>query len=224
MATNVSNIAEIGKSARLLTSLVQAEGSVGHALVADGDQFAGRNATRDLADVVHYLCTLHGRYPGVIDHAATRTAHVGAREWLIRAVDGFVVERNFLTKLVVAAGPMPSTPGQAESESAVTGQRHALEMLAQSDREGCALGAALTLVLDWAAIRSIMNRAAMRWSMTVPPCTLPNEAETLAVAEAVAVTPAVERAFGFGAQQILAQHRGLWDLLEARQIARGDMY
>ena len=182
MATNVSNIAEIGKSARLLTSLVQAEGSVGHPLIADGDQFAGRNATRDLADVVHYLCTLHGRYPGVIDHAATRTAHVGAREWLIRAVDGFVVERNFLTKLVVAAGPMPSTPGQAESESAVTGQRHALEMLAQSDREGCALGAALTLVLDWAAIRSIMNRAAMRCCGVPPQSASMPESTSIALA------------------------------------------
>jgi hypothetical protein len=36
------------------------------------------------------------------------------------------------------------------------------------------------------------------------------------------MSPAMERAISFGAQQILAQHRGLWDLLEARQLARGE--
>jgi hypothetical protein len=33
-------------------------------------------------------------------------------------------------------------------------------------------------------------------------------------------TPAIERAILFGAQQLLVQHRGLWDLLEARAEAR----
>lgn len=222
MASSASNLVESGKSTRLLTTLLDVEGSGSHRLVADKTLFAGRNATRDLADVVHYLCSLHGRYPGVVDHAATRTVHEAARGWVLQAVDGFAIERNFLTKLVVAAGPLPSTPGQAESEAAVNGQRHAIDMLAQSDREGCALGAAITLALDWAAIRTLMDRAAMRWSLPVPPSVLPGREETLRVADEVASTPAVERAFGFGAQQILAQHRGLWDLLEARQVARGD--
>ena len=31
-----------------------------------------------------------------------------------------------------------------------------------------------------------------------------------------------ERALGFGAQQLLLQHRGLFDLLQARAEARGD--
>jgi hypothetical protein len=34
--------------------------------------------------------------------------------------------------------------------------------------------------------------------------------------------PAMERAISFGAQQLFSQHRGLWDLLEARCVARGD--
>jgi hypothetical protein len=32
--------------------------------------------------------------------------------------------------------------------------------------------------------------------------------------------PSAERAMQFGAQQLLLQHRGLWDLLEARRDAR----
>jgi hypothetical protein len=40
---------------------------------------------------------------------------------------------------------------------------------------------------------------------------------------AVADTPSFERAMSFGSQQLLAQHRGLWDLLESRQQARADI-
>ncbi len=40
------------------------------------------------------------------------------------------------------------------------------------------------------------------------------------LADAAAVTPGMERALLFGATQIAVQHRGLWDLLEARQQAR----
>ena len=40
-------------------------------------------------------------------------------------------ERATLVKLVAAVGPLPSTPGQAETEAAIAGQRHALDMLAR---------------------------------------------------------------------------------------------
>jgi hypothetical protein len=36
----------------------------------------------------------------------------------------------------------------------------------------------------------------------------------------VSESASFERAMSFGAQQLLAQHRGLWDLLEARKAAR----
>ena len=206
----------------LLLDLIRAEGSGGHRYLVSADLLSGRFATRNLADVAHFLCALHGRHPGVVDLAATRTAHDGARAWLIAAVDGFAIERGVLTKLTVAAGPMPSTPGQAESESAVGGQRHALDMLARSDRDGCALGAALALVSDWWAVRDVLNAAAKRWSVDIPECSLPSIDACMEVASRVAVSPAIERAMIFGAQQILNQHRGLIDLLEARQIARGE--
>jgi hypothetical protein len=206
----------------LLLNLVHAEGSGSHDYLVSAELCSGKFATRNLADTVHFLCALHGRHPGVVDLAAVRSAHDGARGWLIEAVDGFAVERGVLTKLTVAAGPMPSTPGQAESESAVGGQRHALDMLARSDRDGCALGAALALVMDWWSVRAVLDRAAARWSVEIPPCSLPGVDVCQAVADNVAVTPAIERAMTFGAQQILNQHRGLVDLLEARQIARGE--
>lgn len=206
----------------LLLDLVQADGSGAHHYPGSVELVSGKFVTRNLADVAHFLCALHGRHPGVVDLAAVRSAHDGARGWLIEAVDGFAVERLVLTKLTVAAGPMPSTPGQAESESAVGGQRHALDMLARSDRDGCALGAAIALVMDWWSIRTVLDRAAKRWSVDIPECSLPNVEACQAVASSVSVSPAIERAMTFGAQQIINQHRGLIDLLEARQIARGE--
>lgn len=202
--------------------LVDAEGSGAHEYVRSDVLLKGRYATRNLADAIHYLAALHGRYPGVVDMAATRTAAPAAGKWLIAAVDGFGVERNYLTRLAVAAGPQPSTPGQAECEAAVVGQRHALEMLAQSDREGCAIGAALALVRDWHDIRVVLNSAADRLSVNIPACVLPDHDMSHDVATAINNSAAVERALGFGAQQLVGQHRGLWDLLEARQLARGE--
>lgn len=205
-----------------LAALVQAEGTGGHLYAASVELLSGKFATRNLADAVHYLCTLHGRHPGVVDHAATRTVHGAARQWLIDAVDGFTVERALLAKLVVAAGPLPSTPGQAESEAAVVSQRHALEMLAQSDRQGCAVGAALSLVLDWYAVRGLLDVAASRFGVDGFACALPAKDATLKLYDEMAENPAIERAMNFGAGQLIGQHRGLWDLLEARQLARGE--
>lgn len=177
-------------------------------------------AVRDLADAVHALCTLHGRHPGVIDHAVIHSSQAAAKDWLEAAADGFTGERSYLARLTAGAGPMPSTPGQAESEAAISGQRHALDMLAQSDRTGCATGAAIALVLDWAAMRVTLDVAARRFGIDPPRSALPDEMETASLVSALSETPAIERAMAFGAQQILAQHRGLWDLLEARASAR----
>jgi hypothetical protein len=205
-----------------LSALLAADGSAGHRYTSASALLGGEHAARNLADAAHFLCLLHGRYPGVIDHAGQRIVHPIAREWLYRVTTGFSAERGLLTRLVVAAGPLPSTLGQAQSEAAVGGQTHALATLAQSERNGTALGAALALVLDWQPIRRVLDVAAQRFSLNAPPLDLPRPEETLAMAVAAAETPAVERAIAFGAQQLLIQHRGLWDLLETRESARRD--
>ena len=206
--------------ADLLVSLVYAEGSAGHAYPQATELTAGPEAMRNLADAAHYLSVLHGRFPGVIDHAAKKAGHPAAHGWLAAAAEAFAAERALLTRLAVATGPLPSTPGQAECQAAVLQQSHALDMLAQSERAGCALGAAFALALDWRAVRAVLEAAARRVSIAPGDCALPDEEETRTVAMIVAETPSFERAMSFGAQQLLAQHRGLWDLLEARQQAR----
>jgi hypothetical protein len=203
----------------VLAALVAGNGSAGHPYV-DAPALTGEHAIRNLADAAHFICMLHGRYPGVIDHAAHRVVHPAGRSFIARAAPGFGAERAFLTRLVVAAGPLPSTLGQAQSEAAVTNQTHALATLAQSERNGTAIGTAIALVLDWRPIRRVLDAAAQRFGIQPPPLDLPGLTETLAVAVAAAETPGVERAMAFGAQQLLIQHRGLWDLLESRESAR----
>ncbi|ATW04948.1 hypothetical protein [Sphingorhabdus sp. YGSMI21] len=174
----------------------------------------------DIADIVHFLCVLHGRHPGVIDHAATKTVDDAAREWLIQATDGFAAERAFLTKLTVAAGPISGVSLDDQSNAAVLGQRKALEMLSQSERAGCAIGAAIALVADWHCVRNILEQIALRVGVEARASILPSVAATTELNSLLADTPALERALNFGAEQLLNQHRGLWQLLEARRNMR----
>jgi hypothetical protein len=199
-------------------ALADSDGSGNHAwLTRLGNALV---SMRDLADAVHYICMLHGRHPGAVDHALRHARTELERDWIEAAAEAFVAERAFLVRLAAAVGPMPSTPGQAECEAVAAAQRHALDMLAQSDRAGCATGAAVAVVLDWIPIRAVLDSAANRLGIGIPTSTLPLAEETVTVVDTLAREGAMERAMLFGAQQVLAQHRGLWDLLEARASAR----
>jgi hypothetical protein len=195
-----------------------------HAHLARLVDGSGPYSGRDLADAVHLLCSLHGRYPGFADLAlAEGAASLGStREWLFRASDGLARERQLLVRLTASVGPLPSTPGAAETEASLLAQRHALETLARSERRGCALGAATALIGDWWSLRSLLERVAARAGIDCPPPLLPDETSAIAAIEATDAGPSVERAFAFGAEQLLLQHRALFDLLEARSEARGD--
>lgn len=207
--------------AELLDSLVASEGTGAHSYVKSGALSSGTEAMRNLADAVHFLCLLHGRYPGVIDSAARKAVDPASRRWMDEAAQAFAEERAFLSTIAAAAGPMPSTHGQDHCEAAVAAQRRALDMLAESDRHGCAVGAAIALTLDWRTIRVLLDISAQRLDLPAVRCTLPDLRETARLASTVADTPAVERAIAFGAQQLITQHGGLWDLLAARAESRG---
>lgn len=201
---------------------VAGDGSARHPHVLALTDGSGPHSGRDLADAVHLLCSLHGRHPGMIELALLHCADSPARDWLKQASDAFERERLFLVRLTSAVGPIPSTPGAAETEAGLLAQRHALEILALSERSGCALGAAASLIGDWPPIRNLLDRAAARAGIEPPASLLPDEGSLVAAIHASTATPASERALGFGGEQLLLQHRALFDLLEARAEARGD--
>jgi hypothetical protein len=204
-----------------IAALVAADGTATHpvarALAQPGAPM------RDVADAIHGLCMLHGRHPGAIDHAVTSNGDPIAEAWLDEAAHAFTSERAYLAQLTASAGPLPSTPGQAETEAAIVAQSHALDMLAQSDRAGCAIGASVALILDWRSVRAVLDAAALRLGVLPAWLGLPLDADTMSLVAALATSASVERAMAFGAQQVLAQHRALWDLLDARRSARDEL-
>ena len=180
----------------------------------------GHSASRDLSDAVHLYCAIYGRHPGLVELALQACGSDSARDWLRSASDAFERERLFLVRLTSAVGPLPSTPGAAQTESTLLTQRHALETLVGSERRGCARGAVTALVADWPAIRTVLDRAADRLGVEVPTCAIPDAESILAVIDQGVDGLGPERALGFGGEQLLLQNRGLLDLLEARAEAR----
>ena len=201
---------------------VARDGSARHAYLAALLGASGPNAARDLADAVHLLCHLYGRHPGLIDLVLGGCGAGAGRDWLADASDQFERERLYLVRLASAVGPLPSTPGAAATENALQAQRHAVETLARSERRGCALGAATALVADWIVMRPMLDRAAARTGIECPLSSLPGEASVARAINDAIEGPAAERAFAFGGEQLLLQHRALLDLLEARAGARQD--
>ena len=202
---------------------VAAHGLAGHPHALRLASANGPLAARDLADAVHLLCSLYGRHPGLVELALGHAPAGPVRDWLTAASDAFERERLYLVRLTAAVGPLPSTPGSAETESVLGAQRHAIETLALSERRGCALGATTALVADWGSVRAVLDRAAARMGVEVPACSLPDAEAVTTVIHAATDGLAAERALGFGAEQLLLQNRGLFDLLEARASARGDL-
>ena len=199
---------------------VAADGCSRHPHLTALIESSGPNSARDLADAVHLLCALHGRHPGVIDLASSLCPSSTAQGWLSRAAEAFERERLYLVRLTSAVGPLPSTPGAAETESSLLAARHALETLARSERTGCALGAAAALIGDWWSIRRLLDRAAARVGTESPAPSLPDEASIIEVVNSFSENVAAGRALAFGSEQLLLQHRALLGLLEARAEAR----
>jgi hypothetical protein len=206
----------------VLAELAATPGSADHPHVR---RCAGSDARalRNLADLLHLLMRVHDVHPGLIEAVARRSAVTAADRWLGRAAAGFAAERDYLARLSSAAGPCPPTPGEAACAAVVRDHRRALMTLAGSDRFGCALGAAIALASDWHALRSLLDSAADRLELAVPPCLLPTGPEMQQLLATLPPLPRLDRAIGFGARQMTGLNRALWDFLERRAAARADL-
>src|SRR3954447_11173468 len=215
MAINRSVGQHLVSVAEAQLARVGGEGCARHSYLSSLLEASGRHSARDLADAVHLLCNLHGRYPGLVELALQHCPKGPAQDWLARASEGFERERLYLVRLTSAVGPTPSTPGAAETEASLVAARHALETLARSERKGCSLGAATALIGDWWPIRRLLDRVASRAGLECPAPSLPDEASMMEVISEASDSPSNERALAFGGEQLLLQHRALFDLLEA---------
>jgi len=136
MAINRSAESKPVSVAEVQLARVSGDGSARHSHLTTLLEGTGRHSGRDMADAVHLLCSLHGHYPGLIEIALQRCPKGAVAEWLSHASDSFERERLYLVRLTSAVGPLPSTPGAAETEASLVAARHALETLATSERDG----------------------------------------------------------------------------------------
>ncbi|MDO9487475.1 MAG: hypothetical protein Q7J32_03805 [Sphingomonadaceae bacterium] len=155
-------------------------------------------------EAVHFFTLLHAERPSAAGAAAAADPH----RWVTRFAAAFEADRSWLARAAVA-GAAPRRADLTRHELLVRQQREAMLTLARSDRAGCALGAVAALAVDWPAVRATLSGEAGR---EIDPMI----ADTI---EAAAMSPAARRAIGFGVAQMIAIHRTLWDLLEARQAA-----
>jgi hypothetical protein len=171
-----------------------------------------------LADIAHFMNISHGRHPGIVDHAAHRIIDDPARKWLVQAIDGIASERAYLNKLTVTAGPIRRLNGQDKITALIEGQSKNFEMLATSDRKGCPAGAAIAFVVDWNQTRALLDRVALHIGLEAEPLSLPTVDDCLRLAEQLDDGAGYRRAMAFGSDQLLAQQRGLWQLIAARHV------
>ena len=149
----------ISGGARLI-ALVADSGSAAHPTIIAALKDLRNLNSPDLSDIAHFLCVLHGRYPGLIDHAARKIVDGAAREWILHTGNAFAEERAFLSRLTAAAGPAPSTMGDEKCTAAFAMQSRALEMLASSDRQVYPARAAIAFAEDWLTIRMLLESMA----------------------------------------------------------------
>ncbi len=171
-----------------------------------------------LADIAHFMHISHGRHPGLIDYAANKIVDDAARHWMIQAIDGMLGERAFLNRLTVTAGPIRRLKSHDKVNSLIESQAKNFEMLATSDRKGCAVGVAIAFVMDWLQTRPLLDIVAFQMGLEPPTPTLPTLADCVKLAQGLDRSPSYRRAMAFGADQTLAQQRGLWQLIVARHV------
>ncbi|MFC3713614.1 DUF6975 family protein [Sphingoaurantiacus capsulatus] len=155
-------------------------------------------------EALHFFALLHAERPSV----AAMAASVDPDRWLASFAERFEAERAWIGRSTITVAA-PRRTDLSRHEHLVRGQREAMLTLARSDRAGCALGAVAALAADWPALRSALAGEVPEHA----------DIEIATAIAAVAHSPASRRAIGFGAAQMTAIHRTLWDLLEARQAA-----
>lgn len=174
-----------------------------------------------LADYAHFLTILHGQVPSLLEIASSHEKHTTAL-WLRTAAAAFDEDRRWMARLSVVTGGALDLAGLSTAEQLVRDQREAMLTLANSSRTGCALGAAVALVIDWQILRTELPKAALLAgieSRDRQAADWPADKIGAVLADSGA-DASLRRALAFGATQLASLHGQLFDLLEARHATR----
>ena len=183
----------------------------------------GRTRGRDLADAVHLLCSLHGRYPGLVELALAALPQ--------GRCSGLADPRLGRLRARAALPRPPDFGGRPDAEHAGRGRdrvqpgcgapraRDPGDVGAERLRARRCYGSGRRLVADPPRCSTAPRRAS---APKRRPRRCPTKPRWSAIIDTRPENPASARALAFGGEQLLLQHRALFDLLEARAEARGD--
>src|ERR1700752_2995573 len=99
MAINRSVDRQTVSVAETQLARVAGEGGAGHPHLNALLEASGPHTGRDMSDAVHLLCSLHGRYPGLIELALQRCPAGPAQSWLVHAPEASERERLYVVWL-----------------------------------------------------------------------------------------------------------------------------
>ena len=131
----------------LIVACVAEYGSLSHPYFSSPDLVGGPESARNLADAVHFLCALHGRHPGIIDHAAIRAVEPVARAWLLTPSRHRGPSAPFWTRL---GCPLPGPRHAGEPPAKPTLSSNAMPSSLGPSARAAALWFGPRLVVDWA--------------------------------------------------------------------------
>ncbi|WOE74103.1 DUF6975 family protein [Alterisphingorhabdus coralli] len=177
----------------------------------------------DLADIAYYLGKLHGHHPGLFDHMSHRSIQDDNHDLIVDLAETFAAQRAMLANMTVEAGPATTLAGEYNAVKTIEQLRTAIDVLGQSDRQGCGMGAAIALLSDWIIWRPALNALATRLAIPVPDSEMQDMQKRLLASLENRAEPRELRAISFGLEQLYHQHDQFWLLLERRQKLRNTM-
>jgi len=180
------------------------------------DAFSGA----DVADIAHILTIVHGSLPTVFELASAHAPSGHLRELLFAASESFQAWRRFLALLTSKAGPAPSCLNDDVHMVSLVQLKHAIQLLASSERRGCAVGAATAMLADWHLTIPPLLSCASRFGIGHHLPSPPQVNEIIAGIEQTEPTTSELRAMTFGASQFYHMDDEIFLHLRARRQAR----
>lgn len=205
--------------------IAQGRSVVANALMRKGPSETVRIDTADfdipdVADLAHALTVTHGGLPNIFDLASLRSDAQSLRNHLVTCSNSFQDWRRFLSALTSKAGPAPSLTDDAAHMVSLVQTKQGIQLLGESERKGCAIGAAFAMLNDWQIVLPESFKFAARLDIVEGIALPPRTSAIIEEMECLEPSAAELRAMSFGADQFYQLNDAFFRHLEARRKAR----